>query len=144
MHKCLLRNRNRCLAPAKAGFSAPTGYRIAADPRLPSRRQAPRGRRRPDPLAAIFEAYPDQEFPSDREPGSDPGRQRGIGEHAGPGTRNRMPALAGPGLQNAGEPQPSSSPEQRTASGRIALGSMPFPATPTVARLPSARWPGSG
>ncbi len=49
-------NDSVSVAAAKAGFSAPTGYRIAADPRLPSRRQAPRGRRRPDPLAAIFEA----------------------------------------------------------------------------------------
>jgi hypothetical protein len=44
------------VAAAKAGFSPATGYRIAADPQLPSHGQAPRGRRRPDPLAAIFEA----------------------------------------------------------------------------------------
>jgi hypothetical protein len=40
-------------AAAKAGFSTATGYRIEADPRLPSQKQAPRGRRRPDPLAEI-------------------------------------------------------------------------------------------
>jgi hypothetical protein len=44
------------LAAAKAGFSAATGYRIAKDPRGTSRQQAPRGRRRPDPLADIFDA----------------------------------------------------------------------------------------
>lgn len=49
-------NNSVSVAAAKAGFSAPTGYRIAGGPRLPSHRQAPRGRRRPDPLAAIFEA----------------------------------------------------------------------------------------
>lgn len=38
------------VAAARAGFSSATGYRIAANPRLPSQ-----GRRRPDPLAAIFE-----------------------------------------------------------------------------------------
>src|ERR1039458_5551760 len=41
------------VAAAKAGFSTATGYRIENDPRLPSRKKAPRGRRRPDPLAGI-------------------------------------------------------------------------------------------
>ncbi len=44
------------VAAAKAGFSAATGYRLAHDPRLPSTRRAPRERRRPDPLADIFDA----------------------------------------------------------------------------------------
>ncbi len=44
------------VAAAKAGFSTATGYRIEADPRLPSQRRAPRGRRRPDPLADVWEA----------------------------------------------------------------------------------------
>lgn len=44
------------IAAAKAGFSTATGYRLAQDPRLPSTRRAPRGRRRPDPLADIFDA----------------------------------------------------------------------------------------
>jgi hypothetical protein len=43
------------VAAARAGFSPATGYRIAANPRLPSQGREPRGRRRPDPLAAIFE-----------------------------------------------------------------------------------------
>jgi hypothetical protein len=43
-------------AAAKAGFSTATGYRIEADPRLPSQKRAPRSRRRPDPLAEIWEA----------------------------------------------------------------------------------------
>ena len=42
-------------AAAKAGFSARSGYRIQQDPTLPSQKKAPRGRRRPDPLAGIFE-----------------------------------------------------------------------------------------
>jgi hypothetical protein len=33
------------VAAAKAGFSPATGYRIEADPRLPSQKKAPRGRR---------------------------------------------------------------------------------------------------
>jgi len=43
------------LAAAKAGFSPATGYRLAQDPRLPSQRSEPRGRRRPDPLVGIFD-----------------------------------------------------------------------------------------
>src|SRR5271167_453449 len=44
------------VAAAKAGFSTATGYRIENDPRLPSRKKAPRGRRRPDPLADVWES----------------------------------------------------------------------------------------
>lgn len=44
------------LAAAKAGFSTATAYRIAQDPRPPSQRLAARGRRRPDPLAAVWES----------------------------------------------------------------------------------------
>lgn len=44
------------VAAARAGFSAATGYRIEQDPRLPSERHVPRERRRPDPLADVFEA----------------------------------------------------------------------------------------
>jgi hypothetical protein len=42
-------------AAARAGFSAATGYRIERDRQLPSQKKTPRGRRRPDPLAAIFD-----------------------------------------------------------------------------------------
>ena len=44
------------IAAAKAGFSTATGYRIEADPRLPSQKKAPRGRRRPDPLARVWDS----------------------------------------------------------------------------------------
>ena len=43
------------VAAAKAGISQATGYRLQADPTLPSQKKAPRGRRRPDPLAEIFD-----------------------------------------------------------------------------------------
>jgi len=43
------------IAAAKAGFSTATGYRISGDPGLPSQSDRPRGRRRPDPLAPIFD-----------------------------------------------------------------------------------------
>ena len=43
------------LAAARAGFSTATAYRIEADPGRLSGKRKPRGRRRPDPLAGIFE-----------------------------------------------------------------------------------------
>ncbi|MGH0004274.1 IS21 family transposase [Pseudovibrio ascidiaceicola] len=43
------------MAAAKAGFSQATGYRLQADPTLPSQKKTARGRRRPDPLVAIFD-----------------------------------------------------------------------------------------
>ena len=43
-------------AAAKAGFSTASAYRIEADPRLPSVKTEPRGRRRPDPLEPYREA----------------------------------------------------------------------------------------
>ncbi len=43
------------VASAKAGFSRATGYRLDADP-FPDQEEArPRGRRRPDPLADVFD-----------------------------------------------------------------------------------------
>ena len=43
------------VAAAKASISPATGYRLARDPRLPSIKKGPRGRRRPDPLGDLFE-----------------------------------------------------------------------------------------
>ena len=43
-------------AAAKASFSTSTAYRLEKDPRLPSHKKIPRGRRRPDPLGDMFEA----------------------------------------------------------------------------------------
>ena len=43
------------IAAAMAGFSTATAYRIEADPILPSQKKKPRGRRRPDPLAGMWE-----------------------------------------------------------------------------------------
>lgn len=44
------------VAAARAGFSTATGYRMARDPRPPSEKRLPRERRRPDPLADVFDA----------------------------------------------------------------------------------------
>ena len=44
------------VAAARAGISVATAYRLAEDPRLPSQKKEPRGRRRPDPLAQIFDS----------------------------------------------------------------------------------------
>ena len=43
-------------AAAKAGISTATGYRLARDPRLPSQKKTPRGRRRRDPSAEVFDS----------------------------------------------------------------------------------------
>jgi hypothetical protein len=52
----LRRTHTREAAAARAAFSATTGSRIDGDPRLPSQTRTPRGRRRPDPLAAIWDS----------------------------------------------------------------------------------------
>ena len=44
------------VAAARAGFSTATGYRLEEDPLPPSQKHVPRDRRRPDPLAGIFDA----------------------------------------------------------------------------------------
>jgi hypothetical protein len=44
------------VSAAKASISTATAYRFERDHRLPSSRETPRGRRRPDPLAAFFDA----------------------------------------------------------------------------------------
>src|SRR5260370_4337787 len=48
-------SKDAALAGAKSGFSRATGYRIEDDPRLPSHKKAPRGRRRPDPLGEVWD-----------------------------------------------------------------------------------------
>ena len=51
-----LRQTHRtAVAAAKASISVAAAYRIEKDPRLPSQKKAQRGRRRPDPLAGIFD-----------------------------------------------------------------------------------------
>jgi len=44
------------VAAAKAGLSTASAYRIEQDPRLPSQKKAPRGRRRRDPLVAVWDS----------------------------------------------------------------------------------------
>ena len=47
--------KNAAIAAAGSGFSKATAYRIEGDPRLPSQKKAPRSRRRPDPLAEVWD-----------------------------------------------------------------------------------------
>jgi len=44
------------VAAARAGFGTASAYRFERDPRLPTQKKVPRGRRRPDPLAAVWES----------------------------------------------------------------------------------------
>jgi hypothetical protein len=48
--------KTAAVAAAKAGFSTATAYRIEHDHRLPSQKEAPRGSRRSDPLAAVWDS----------------------------------------------------------------------------------------
>jgi len=50
------RTNGPAIAAAKAGFSTASAYRIEADPRLPSQKKKRRGRRRPDPLAGVWDS----------------------------------------------------------------------------------------
>ena len=50
------KSHSACVAGAKAGFSPATAYRHDKDPRSPSRKQAPRGRRRADPLVDVWDS----------------------------------------------------------------------------------------
>jgi len=50
------RTHTREAAAARAGLSTTTGARLDADPRFPSQKQTPHGRRRPDPLAEIWDS----------------------------------------------------------------------------------------
>jgi hypothetical protein len=52
----LRRTHSRETAAARAGFSASTGRRLDADPRMPSQKRTPRARRRPDPLADYWDS----------------------------------------------------------------------------------------
>ncbi|UXS01830.1 IS21 family transposase [Agrobacterium tumefaciens] len=52
----LRQNHSVTVAAAKAEMGRTTAFRIEKDPRLPSQKTKPRERRRPDPLAHIFDA----------------------------------------------------------------------------------------
>lgn len=51
----LKKTNTTATAAARASISIATAYRIENDPRLPSQKKTPRGRRRADPLGCIFE-----------------------------------------------------------------------------------------
>ena len=51
-----IEDRAPIIAAAKAGFSTAAAYPIEQDPRLPSQKKMPRGRRRQDPLAAVWDS----------------------------------------------------------------------------------------
>ena len=56
LYMSMRQSERASVAAAKAGFAASTGYRIDRDPRLPSQKKAPRDRRRPDPLADVWDS----------------------------------------------------------------------------------------
>jgi len=52
----LRQTKTAAIAAAKSGFSVASAYRHEKDPRLPSCKQMPRDRRRPDPIAAVWDS----------------------------------------------------------------------------------------
>ncbi len=78
-------------AAGQAAMSLMSAYRIENDPRLPSQKALPRGRRRPDPLVDIFdpEVVPMLQAP----PGL---RPIGIFEECSGDIRSCRTAYAGP------------------------------------------------
>jgi hypothetical protein len=56
MYMTLRQTHTAAISAAKSGFSAASAYRLEKDPRLPSGKTAPRDRRRPDPLAAVWDS----------------------------------------------------------------------------------------
>jgi len=57
LYKTFRQTDSVAVAAAKASISRATAYRIEADPAPPSQATATRGRRRPDPLAGIFDEH---------------------------------------------------------------------------------------
>ena len=89
------------VAAAKAGFSRGSGYRIAGDPTPPPERRQQRGRRRPDPLAEVFET---EVVPLlQQTPGC--ARWRCLGSCGG-GVRNSVPGFGAPWSARSGAGAP--------------------------------------
>src|SRR5260370_12118790 len=56
MYMSFRQTETASVAASKAGFAASTAYRLERDPRLPSQKKGLRGRRRPDPLAGVWDS----------------------------------------------------------------------------------------
>jgi hypothetical protein len=56
LYMSLRRTETTRVAAVEVGFRAASADRIEQNPRLPSQKKAPRGRRRPDPLAAVWDS----------------------------------------------------------------------------------------
>lgn len=56
LYMSLRHKHSQQTAAARDGFSASTGSRLDADPALPSQKIRRRERRRPDPLASLWES----------------------------------------------------------------------------------------
>jgi transposase InsO family protein len=56
IYMTLRRTNTTVIAAAKSGFSTASAYRLEKGPRLPSGKKAPRERRRPDPIGAVWDS----------------------------------------------------------------------------------------
>jgi len=107
-------------AAPKAGFSTASAYRIEADPRLPSAKKEPRGRRRPDPLEPYGDADVAPILKAARHPGDRrasgvaPASSRPQSQHS-PHAGATHPGLAGAPRARAGRDLP---PDARARPAR--------------------------
>ena len=56
LYMTICQTETASVSAAKAGFSTASAYRMEQDLRLPSQKRSPRGRRRRDPLAAVWDS----------------------------------------------------------------------------------------
>ena len=94
---------------AKASISAATAYRFEKDPRLPSQKTVVRERRRPDPLAEIFEA----EVVPMLKAAPGPARGRRVRGDAAPPSRTRRRHQAHPGAPDLRLARACTAPSRR-------------------------------
>src|SRR4051812_10522360 len=95
LYMSLRNTHSTTIAAIKSGFGRTSGYRIEGDPRLPSQKEAPRGRRRADPLATLW----DEEIAARTLPTAITHRK-----NAPPGLAVRRSGYA---LAPSGQPRPS-------------------------------------
>jgi hypothetical protein len=112
-------SKDAAVAAAKSGFSRTTGYHIEDDLRLPSQKKPSRGRRRPDPLAEVWDgeiadpevgSRPSSHCGARRDPAAPSRDRRRHSAHAGTAYAHvaRWRALVGPELDGNRYQRPTS------------------------------------
>ena len=102
------------VAAAKASFSTSTAYRFEKHPRLPSQKKGARERRRPDPLADVFDAEVVPMLKAAPGLRRSPSSRRCCGA-----TPNSAPASAARWSAGSAPGAPSMAKSRRSSSGRL-------------------------